>query len=342
VAVLQPHLLPRMTLLATCPPSALAVLLFLPIYALGHRAQGPWRLVLCAVIAALGFGLMILVNPGAYILVIYAMVQAAYFLRPSAALAVMLALMLLLAGELQLSGEPWSYLVVTSVIGPIAVLGVFIGRAAVRRNAELRLTLMRLAQANERERIGRDLHDLLGHTLSLIALKSELAGKLVERDPRAVRGEIREVEQVAREALGQVRRAVSGIRALGLEVELTRARLALLSREVELEARVERIELQPEAETALAMGLREAVTNVLRHSRANRVDVALRRDGDRAVLEIADDGRGGLVSPGQGLTGMRERLTAAGGDLAVDARPGGGIRLRLHVPAAAETRADAP
>jgi two-component system, NarL family, sensor histidine kinase DesK len=324
--------LPRMTLVASCPPSALAVLLFLPIYALGHRAQGPWRVVVCAAIAALGFALMLFHSPGAYILNIYAMVQAAYFLRPRDALAVMGALILLLAAELRLSGEPISYLIVTAMIGPVAVLGVFVGRAAVRRNAELRLTLMRLAQMNERERIGRDLHDLLGHTLSLIALKSELAGKLALRDPRAVQGEIREVERVARDALGEVRRAVTGIRAASLDVELTRARLALLGREVALESRLDRIELAPEVENALAMGLREAVTNIMRHSRAARVEVALRADGGCALMEITDDGRGGRIRPGHGLTGMRERLAALGGELAVDARLGGGIRLRLRVP----------
>jgi len=324
--------LPRMTLVASCPPSALAVLLFLPIYALGHRAQGHWRVVVCAAIAALGVALMVWNSPGAYILIIYAMVQAAYFMRPRDALVAMGALILLLAAELEWAGEPLSYLAVAAMIGPVAVLGVFVGRAAVRRNAARRLTLMRMAQMNERERIGRDLHDLLGHTLSLIAIKSELAGKLALRDPRAVQCEIREVERVARNALGEVRRAVTGIRAASLDVELTRARLALLTREVELVSRLDRLELAPEVESALAMGLREAVTNVVRHARAQRVEVALRCEGGAALMEISDDGRGGRIRPGHGLTGMRERLAALGGDVAVDARLGGGIRLRLRVP----------
>jgi two-component system, NarL family, sensor histidine kinase DesK len=225
------------------------------------------------------------------------------------------------------------------------VIGVFVGRAAMRRHAELRMTqeeVTRLARMNERERIGRDLHDLLGHTLSLIALKSELAGKLLERDRDAACHEIGEVERVAREALGQVRRAVTGIRAAALEVELTRARLALRSREVELEARLDRLDLSPEVETALAMALREAVTNVLRHARAGRVEVDLRRVGDRALMEINDDGRGGRLSPGHGLTGMRERLTALGGALHIDSAPGRGTRLRLSVPLPEEQARAAP
>ncbi|HWM86654.1 MAG TPA: sensor histidine kinase [Kofleriaceae bacterium] len=337
--------LPRVTLLATCPPSALAVLLFMPIYALGCRAQGAWRLVVCAATAALGFALFILFNPGGYILVIYAMVQAAYFLRPRAALLVMAGLVALLAGLLVWTGEPWSYLFVTAVIGPMAALGIYIGRVAVRRNSQLRLTqeeVERLARMTERERIGRDLHDLLGHTLSLIALKSELAGKLLERDPGSALGEIREVEGVARDALGQVRRAVTGIRAAGLEVEVTRARLALLSREVELDARLDRLDLAPEVETALAMALREAVTNVLRHARAGRVEVALRRSGSRALMEIADNGRGGRVCPGQGLMGMKERVNALGGAIEIDSAPGSGTRLRLSVPLSLEPARAAP
>ncbi len=337
--------LPHVTQLATCPPSALAVLLFMPIYALGCRAQGPWKLVVLATTALLGFALILVINPGGYILIIYAMVEAAFFLRLRAALAVVGLLIGLLAAELQWAGEPLSYVVVTAVIGPIAVIGVFVGRAAVRRHAELRLTqeeVTRLARMNERERIGRDLHDLLGHTLSLIALKTELAGKLLQRDPRAAGNEIGEVEQVARDALGQVRRAVTGIRAAALQVEITRARLALRSREVELEARIDRLDLAPETETALAMGLREAVTNVLRHSRARRVEVDLRRADGCALMEISDDGRGGRLSPGHGLTGMRERLVALGGVLDIDSRPGGGTRLRLSVPLPGEQARAAP
>ncbi len=317
----------------------------MPIYALGCRARGRWRLVVLAATAALGFALIVLINPGGYILIIYAMVEAAYFLRPRAALSVTGLLILLLAAELSWAGEPWSYVAVTAVIGPIAVIGVFIGRAAVRRNAELRLTqeeVTRLARMTERERIGRDLHDLLGHTLSLIALKSELAGKLLERDRHAASHEIGEVERVAREALGQVRRAVTGIRAAALQVELIRARLALRSREVQLEARLDRLDLAPEAETALAMGLREAVTNVLRHARASKVEVDLHRSDGCALMEISDDGRGGRLSPGHGLTGMSERLAALGGVLDIGSRPGGGTRLRLSVPLPGEQARAAP
>jgi two-component system sensor histidine kinase DesK len=248
------------------------------------------------------------------------------------------------AVELVWAGEPWRHLALTALVAPLALLAVLFALAAARRSEALRLTrdeVERLARTSERERIGRDLHDLLGHTLSLIAIKSELAGKLLDRDALAAREQIGEVEAVARDALGQVRRAVAGIRGAELEAEVTRARLALLSGDVELDARLDRVALAPDAENALAMGLREAVTNVLRHARAHRVEVALRSADSAALLEIADDGRGGRLSPGHGLTGMRERLAVLGGGLAIDSPPGGGTRLRLSVPLSAQLPAAA-
>jgi two-component system, NarL family, sensor histidine kinase DesK len=190
----------------------------------------------------------------------------------------------------------------------------------------------RLARLAERERIGRDLHDLLGRSLSLVAIKVDLAARLFERDPDAARREIAEIERVARDALEDVRRTVAGISAAALDLELARARLALASCGVELAARLDRGPLRPAAENVLALALREATTNVLRHAGARRVDVTLRRGSARAVLEIADDGCGGRLCPGQGLTWMRERAAAVGGGLQVESRPGRGTLLRLTVP----------
>ena len=184
----------------------------------------------------------------------------------------------------------------------------------------------------ERERIGRDLHDLLGHTLSLVAIKSELAGRLVDRAPLEAKAQMAEVESVARKALAQVREAVVGIRATGLEAELAAARLALLSADVRLDQRIATVALTPEAESVFALGLREAVTNILRHAHARRVDVELSADAGGVQLLISDDGRGGPIEPNTGLAGMRERLVALGGGLQYDSAPGSGTRLVLSLP----------
>jgi two-component system sensor histidine kinase DesK len=204
-----------------------------------------------------------------------------------------------------------------------------------QRNAELKLShdeVRRLAALAERERIGRDLHDLLGHTLSLITLKSELANRLFERDPVSARREIAEVERVARDALAQVRRAVTGIRAAGLAAEMASAKLLLESNGVRLDYDFADVPLPVEIETVLAMTVREAATNVQRHARANSARVTLEVQGAALVLSIEDDGRGGAIVPGNGLTGMRERLSGIGAELRVDSGRGRGTVLRVTLP----------
>ena len=314
-----------------------ATAVFLPIYLTGFHARGWWRVAAPAAIAAIGLAL-VPENPAGNTFIIYAMSLAAFTLRPRAALAAAALFALLLTAELEWLGEHRAHLAIALLVGGVAVSGSILGRIAERNNAELRLSqeeVRRLAQRAERERIGRDLHDLLGRTLSLVALKSELAGRLVERDAAAARGEIADVEKVAREALGQVRRAVVGIRAAGLEAELVQARLALATSGVALRRRgeLDGVALATEVETALALGLREAVTNVVRHARAETVEVELAATDEGALLTIVDDGRGGAVVPGEGLSGMRERLAAVGGTLTIaSGARGAGTRLSLRVP----------
>ncbi|MCC4587662.1 sensor histidine kinase [Xanthomonas sp. NCPPB 1067] len=246
---------------------------------------------------------------------------------------------LLLMNALYLAWARWLGLGWQALVWlPVSVLGMAAVGAVYsineRKDALLRLSqdeVRRLAATAERERIGRDLHDLLGHTLSLVALKSDLAARLIERDPQAARGEIDAVAQISRDALAQVRRAVTGIRAAGLVAELASARVLLDIDGIVLDDRLEVLPLPSEHETALALVVREAATNVQRHAQAKRVRVSLRADGAQALLEITDDGRGGVIVPGNGLDGMRARLQALGGGLEVEALPRG-MRLRARVP----------
>jgi len=235
----------------------------------------------------------------------------------------------------RLVGYPWSAMIWMPVTTLVIGLLVQVQRIAERKDAALLLSrdeVRRLAATAERERIGRDLHDLLGHTLSLVALKADLAGKLVQRDPAAAQREIEELGQVARDALGQVRRAVTGIRAAGLAGELAAARVLLEGAGVALQLETEEAALPPEQETVLALCLREAVTNIHRHARASRVQVSLRRVGQHWRLQVEDDGRGGTIRPGNGLDGMRERLQALGGTLRLEAAAPRGTRLLAELP----------
>jgi two-component system sensor histidine kinase DesK len=189
-----------------------------------------------------------------------------------------------------------------------------------------------LAKVAERERIARDLHDLLGHTLSLITLKAELARKLVDRDPQRAKQEMQDVEQTSRAALADVREAISGYRGQGLAAELIRARQTLETAGIAVDCDTSEVPLNPAQESVLALALREAVTNVVRHAQAQRCVVRLSRDQELCTLEIADNGRGADAPEGNGLRGMRERLEAIGGSL--DRLTGAGTRLVIHLPLA--------
>jgi two-component system sensor histidine kinase DesK len=217
------------------------------------------------------------------------------------------------------------------------ILGIIINveRIGHEKDAALKLShdeVRRLAALAERERIGRDLHDLLGHTLSLVALKSELAARLVDSDAGAARRELLEVGRVAREALVQVRSAVTGIRSVGLAAELASARLLLESDGIAFDYALAPVSLPADIEQVLAMALREAVTNIQRHARAQSARVELAVDGGDIVLSVRDDGRGGEMAPGNGLSGMRERIQALGGRLRVESAPGRGACVEARVP----------
>lgn len=203
-----------------------------------------------------------------------------------------------------------------------------------RKNRALKLSqdeIRKLAASAERERIARDLHDLLGHTLTLVTVKAELAAKLAERDLAGAAREIRDVERISREALAQVREAVGGYRSSGLVGELVNARVALTAANVRLAERVESPNLSPAQDSVLAMVLREAVTNVIRHSGAHHCHIELENRDRELCLLIEDDGRGGTLHEGHGLKGMRERLQTAAGRLEIDSGHGG-TRLTVLLP----------
>jgi two-component system, NarL family, sensor histidine kinase DesK len=218
-----------------------------------------------------------------------------------------------------------------------AIVAVYTGyttsqQAVLRRSKE---EIMRLATLAERERIGRDLHDLLGHTLSVVALKSELARKLIDRDLDAARKEIAEVERVARDSLSQVRNAVAGIRSTALSAELLSATALLEAQGLKVKCETENVKLPHDRETALALSLREAATNIGRHAFASGVTIRVKKDSSAVVVEVADDGRGGRIIPGNGLNGMRERLASVGGSLTLGPNNERGTVLRASVPVAA-------
>jgi len=166
-------------------------------------------------------------------------------------------------------------------------------------------------------------------------LKSELARKLIDRDLDGARREIGEVERVARDALSQVRNAVAGIRSTALSAELLAATALLEAQGLKVKCETENVKLPHDRETALALSLREAATNIRRHSGASGVTIRVKKESSAVVVEVADDGRGGRIVPGNGLNGMRERLDHVGGTLSLMPNENGGTLLRASVPVAA-------
>jgi len=188
-----------------------------------------------------------------------------------------------------------------------------------------------LAKVAERERIARDLHDVLGHTPSVITLKSELAGKLMERDPGRAAKEIAEVEQISRQALSEVRDAIRGYRAKGLAAELAQAKTTLETAGLTVLCdAATTVQLPAMQESVLSLAVREAVTNVMRHAQARSCRLRLEQQNGSCRLEIQDDGRGSSAGEGNGLRGMRERVEMLGGTL--QRETSSGTRLTITLP----------
>ena len=231
--------------------------------------------------------------------------------------------------------------VTTGVTVGTICLTLFALAAMGRSNRELqaaRTELASLAVAEERSRIARDLHDSLGHSLSIIALKSELARRVLPDDPARAAAEIGGVEQAARDALAAVRETVSGYRVPSLAVELAGARAALLAAGIDGVVEPAPDGLPRDVDAVLGWAVREGVTNVLRHSDATTAAVRVLADGQRRSVEVVDDGAGahdadaGEPRAGTGLDGLRERARGLGGAVEAGPLPERGFRLLVTVP----------
>src|SRR5438477_1645624 len=209
------------------------------------------------------------------------------------------------------------------------------GRLLVEANHQLsqaREQIARLAVGEERLRFARDLHDLLGHSLSVIALKSELAGRLIKNTPGLAAHEIEDIEKVARDALREVREAVTGYRQPTLAAELAGAHEVLTAAGIEYHVDHDHVPLPPAVAAVLAWTVREGVTNVMRHSQAKRCAVRIINQDGHATAEVIDDGRGGTPEAGSGLRGLEERVRERGGTLIAEPLPHEGFRLRVTLP----------
>ncbi|HWE84685.1 MAG TPA: sensor histidine kinase [Terracidiphilus sp.] len=228
--------------------------------------------------------------------------------------------------------SPWSWAFI-SLFSFAVGAGNLLAAQRMRSHYKLNLAheeIAHLAKVAERERIARDLHDVLGHTLSVVVLKSELAGKLLQQNPERAQIEIGEVEHIARQALAEVREAIRGYRSEGLAAEIERARTVLDAAGVSLDCTTVPPKLRPAEETMVALIVREAVTNIVRHAQASHCSIAFKEEEKTKGLVVEDNGSGGIRHEGNGLRGMRERVESLGGRLWLDS--GAGTRLTVEIP----------
>ena len=314
---------------------ALALLVFLVLYFRSYWVRGRELMLVAAATMAMGVAFWpVSLGAGAFFIYAAGMIGLLDHSRQATIGVVVIALVTIVEAFVlrrPLWHASWP-VVFVFIVGGINIHYSQVGRA----NARLRLAqeeIEHMAKVAERERIARDLHDLLGHTLSLVVLKSELASKLAERDPERSREEIRDVERIAREALAEVRAAVSGYRSSGLEAEVDRARSTLSTAGVRFEAKVGAGKLPAPYEAVLCLALREAVTNIVRHAGARTARLAITRTNDVCTLTIFDDGRGGNEPFGSGLSGMRERVEILGGSLTRSGNNGTTLTVTLPIAA---------
>jgi two-component system sensor histidine kinase DesK len=312
--------------------SVAEAIVFLPLYFLAYWVKG-WRRLLIVTVMFLMATSIAKWNPGASSFVVFGAAFIAHDCETRQAIGWLAVLISLTALTSWLFAFPASYWI-AAIIATTLVGAVCIGHAQrIRINRRLRMAqqeVEHMAKIAERERIARDLHDLLGHTLSLIVLKSELASKLADHDPGRAAREIRDVERISREALAQVRAAVRGYRSTGLLAEVDHARATLETAGIRFHCEMDKVSVPPSEESVLVLALREAVTNIVRHSAAQACRIRFLRSTRGYELEISDDGRGGSAPEGSGLSGMRERVESLGGTLQRDGSSG--TRLAIRIP----------
>jgi two-component system, NarL family, sensor histidine kinase DesK len=313
--------------------TAVASVVFLAIYFGVFWVRAPFTYLLLLCMVAMGVGLANY-NVGSSVFIIF----AASFIpwvsgtsrRAMLALATLIVIILIDAAVFHPQVAFWA----TSIVVTLGVAGSNIHFAEKNRaDAKLRMAhteIEHLAKVAERERIARDLHDVLGHTLSLIIVKATLAGKLIDRDPQKAKYEIADIEKASRDAMGDIRSTLRGYSTYKLSEELQRAKSTLSSAGICAESDATEVSMSPAQESVIALIMREAVTNVVRHSHARNCRLKLARENGSCVLRVEDDGRGGIQTEGNGLRGMRERIEALGGTLIRDTSHG--TRLKFEFP----------
>ncbi|MEM9056218.1 MAG: sensor histidine kinase [Pseudomonadota bacterium] len=315
--------------------AGLALAVFLPVYFHAFERHEPAFMLHIGIIEAIALVLIPFAGMQG-VFHVYACAQSA-FQRPARRAIVLIVglTMVYAAYALLVIGTGWL------AIGFDLAFGVVIGSACIgaadgfereRQLERSRVLERQRATLAERERIAHDLHDILGHTLTMVAVKSDLAAKLIDRDPGRARREIDDVAEAARNALKDIRAAVYDMTATTVDTEIALARRALDAAGVSLDVRNALPPISPPVGKALGLTIREAVTNIVRHAHANAARIQIDQQGDELRLVVADNGVGSRdgASEGAGLAGLRKRIQALGGEATVDSVDG--MRISVSLP----------
>jgi two-component system sensor histidine kinase DesK len=312
---------------------AFALAVFFPCFMLAHKGprKSRWVWVLGMLLVAVVYTPFNLSAWGAFIYVATSLPEISESTNTFIALLVAECVVILVESWF-LHFNAWVWAPAT---GMTALLGMNRLRMAQKERVDAKLRMAheeieQLAKTAERERIARDMHDVLGHSLSLIVLKSELAGRLLSSQPARAALEVAEIETTARQALAEVRKTITGYRSEGFASELTRAAQVLETAGVRVNRPVKAPYLTPRHEATLSLVLREAVTNIVRHAGASECSIELSTAENSTQMVIADDGRGDIRQEGNGLRGMRERIRELGGSLSLESHRG--TRLSIELP----------
>ncbi len=307
---------------------------FLILYFRGFWFEG--RKVWHVPIGLTALGVVLLpFNHGSFVFFIYASVMLGQIGKPSLGYRGLFLIMVVAGIEcwiLRLLADLWLPAVVFPVIMGIPNIHI---KERWRLNKQLLKAqdeVEEMAKIAERERISRDLHDLLGHTLSVIVLKSELAGKLIHKNLKQSEQEIKEVEEISRKALSEVREVVKGFRKGGLKEELKSIKVALKAAGIKYSINSTPIRVSSQIENVLSYILRESVTNIIRHSKATQCEFSIHHSGPDVKLIIVDNGIGYLPNEnGFGIEGMRTRIKLLGGKMKIKSSNGTTIQLKIPI-----------
>jgi len=312
--------------------ACVAIAVFIPIYFHGFKQTGIKSLPHVAAMSLVGFA----VSPffGSHgVFHIYAMVQAGYLRPERTAWITVIVLSIIYSIFALLTQQDWWDFFFPLFMGLMVTIATISAAGRIEQTQQLQRTReldQHLAAVGERERIAQDLHDLLGQTLTMVALKSDVATKLFDSKPKQAKQELNEIRDAARGALKDVREAVAGMNRTTINAELKRATQILASANIKLSLSGNVPNLKPEVDQVLGLAVREAMTNIARHSQAKRARFEVINDETFLTVVIEDDGDNDTLTEGSGLKGLRKRVDEIGGIIKIEQTPG--LKMSIQVP----------